>query len=72
MDSWLPPEVLRRLSAIFSELPEAVRLLGTDGEVQAVLDQARAERIRRQEERKLTGSRPVRDSGSRRDPNDHE
>ena len=33
MDSWLPPEVLRRLAAIFSELPDAVRLLADDGRV---------------------------------------
>jgi len=31
MDSWLPPEVLRRLAAIFSDLPDAVRLLADDG-----------------------------------------
>jgi signal transduction histidine kinase len=33
MESWLPPEVLRRLAAIFSELPDAVRLLGEGGRV---------------------------------------
>jgi signal transduction histidine kinase len=31
MDSWLPPEVLRRLAAVFGDLPDAVRLLADDG-----------------------------------------
>ena len=31
MESWLPPEVLRRLAAVFSDLPDAVRLLADDG-----------------------------------------
>jgi hypothetical protein len=33
MDSWLPPEVLRRLDAVFRDLPDAVRLLDADGRI---------------------------------------
>jgi signal transduction histidine kinase len=33
MDSWLPPEVLRRLAAVFRDLPDAVRLLADDGSI---------------------------------------